>query len=57
MFLIERVSDEATKVTVKVFCSTRISTGWQKSSPDFCSDISLNGIGKNIRDVMKEGMR
>ncbi|GEM_PF-2629833 len=57
VFLVERVSDEATKVTVKVFCYTRISTGWQKSSPGFCSDISLNGIRKNIREVMKEGIK
>lgn len=57
VFLIKRVSEEATKVTAKVFCYTRKSSGWRKSSPGFCSDISLNGIRKSMREIMKEQIK
>lgn len=63
--LVERVSDDSTKVTIKGFCYKysmyrpphQHLSGWEKESSDFCSEIALNGIKKDIRRVMEEAKK
>lgn len=52
--IVERVSEDSTKITVKGFCYKYSCyqggyCGWEKLGSDFCSNISLNGIKKRIK--------
>lgn len=57
--LVEKISEDSTKVTVKGFCYKYEQyhggySGWKRLGPDFCSDITLNGIKKHIKKVLVE---
>ncbi len=57
--LVEKISEDSTKVTVKAFCYKYScyqgsSCRWEKLGVDFCSDIALNGIKKHIKKALEE---
>jgi hypothetical protein len=57
--LVERNSEESTKVTAKYFCYnyTKYQSGyyrWEKNGPDFCTNILLRGLKKRIKKRWRE---
>lgn len=47
--LIEKVSESTTNLTVKVFCYKESGRRWLRSDSDFCSNVALRGIEKEIQ--------